>query len=61
MQGEIANLNAKIEQNDDPRAGYAIVRARISELRKAGREVPADLIRLERALQGECISQSRGL
>jgi hypothetical protein len=60
MQGEIANLNAEIEQVDDPRAGFALVKAHIHSLRKAGREVPIELIRMERNLQSECISQSRG-
>lgn len=60
MQGEIANLNAQIEQVDCPRAGMALVQARIRAMRQAGRDVPADLIRIEKNLQAECISQSRG-
>ena len=60
MQGEIANLNAQLEQSDDPRAGFAIVQARIRALRQAGAEVPAELIRLEKNFQSECICQSRG-
>jgi septal ring factor EnvC (AmiA/AmiB activator) len=60
MQGEIANLNAQIDQIDDPREGFAMVKARINELRTAGRDVPAELIRLEKNLQTECICQSRG-
>ncbi len=60
MQGEIANLNAQIEGIDDPRAGFAIVQSRIRSLRQAGREIPADLLRMERNLHTECICQSRG-
>lgn len=60
MQGEIANLNAEIEQTDCPRAGFAIVQARIKALRVAGRDVPVELERIQRNLQAECISQSRG-
>jgi hypothetical protein len=60
MQGEIANLNAQIEQVDDPRAGFAIVQARIRALKSAGHDVPVELIRLEKNLQTECICQSRG-
>ena len=60
MQGEIANLNAQIEQIEDPRAGFALVQARIRALQSAGREIPSDLIRMERNLQTECICQSRG-
>ncbi len=60
MQAEMANLNAQIDQIDDPRAGFAMVKARINELRKAGQDVPAELIRMEKNLQTECICQSRG-
>lgn len=60
MQGEIANLNAQINDIDDPREGFAMVKARINELRKAGQDVPVELIRMEKNLQTECISQSRG-
>ena len=60
MQGEIANLNAQIDTIDDPRAGFAIVQSRIRALQQAGREVPAELLRMERNLQTECICQSRG-
>lgn len=56
----MANLNAQIDQIDDPRAGFAMVKARINELRKAGQDVPAELIRMEKNLQTECICQSRG-
>ena len=60
MQGEIASIGAQINAIDDPRAGFAIVQSRIRALRKAGREIPVDLLRMERNLQSECISQSRG-
>lgn len=60
MQGEIANLSAKIELIDDPRAGFALVKQRINELRNEGQQIPDELIRMERNLQCECISQSRG-
>ena len=60
MQGEIANLNEQIENAGCPRAGFAIVQARIKAIRSTGRDVPPDLVRLERNLQADCISQSRG-
>ncbi len=60
MQAEIANLNAQIDQVDDPREGFAMVKARINELRNAGQDIPVELIRMEKNLQTECISQSRG-
>ena len=60
MLAEIASLNAEIDQADDPRSGMARVQARIRDLKQAGREVPADLIQIERHLKAECICQSRG-
>ncbi len=60
MQAEIANLNAQIDQVDDPREGFAMVKARINELRNAGQDIPVELIRMEKNLQTECICQSRG-
>ena len=60
MQSEIANLNEQIENADCPRAGFAIVQARIKAMRSTGRDIPPELVRLERNLQADCISQSRG-
>ncbi len=60
MQGEIANLTTQIDLPEDPRAGFALVQARIRALRQAGRDVPVELIRMEKNLQTECICQSRG-
>lgn len=60
MQAEIASLNAEIDQAGDPRSGMARVQARIKALEQDGREVPTDLIQIERHLKAECICQSRG-
>ena len=60
MQSEIADVNAAIDSVDCPRAGFAIVHARIKAIRATGREIPGELVRLERTMQAECISQSRG-
>ena len=60
MQGEIAELSAQIAQQDDPRAGFALIQARIRSLRADGITIPAELIRMERNLQSECICESRG-
>ena len=59
-QNEIAALNAEIDRTDDPRSGVALVQARIRELQSAGRDIPDDIRRIERALKADCISQSRG-
>ena len=60
MLEEIAKLNTEIELLDDPRSCVALVQARIRELEIAGQEVPDGLIRIERNLKADCISQSRG-
>jgi len=60
MREEIAQLNSQIEQTEDPRSGMALVQARIKQLKSAGREIPDDLIRMERNLKADCICQSRG-
>lgn len=60
MLAEIAELNAEIDREEDPRSCVAKVKARIRELRGAGEEVPADLVRMERNLEADCICHSRG-
>lgn len=58
---EIADLVQQMEQSeDDPRRCYALVKQRIAECRTSGRAVPDDLVRMERSLKLECLSQSQG-
>lgn len=49
-----------IEGNDDPRIAMAQVNRQIVAFQSAGEEVPARLLRLSKALAGECIAQSQG-
>ncbi len=59
--GDIADLVQQMAQSeDDPRACYAIVKRRITEYRDAGRNVPDDLVRIERTLMTECMAASQG-
>ena len=60
MQSEIAELNSKLEEIDDPRRSYAIVQERIRLYRTLGREVPQELVRIERRLLNDCLLESRG-
>ncbi len=60
MQSEIAELNSKLEEIDDPRRSYAIVQERIRLYRTLGREIPAELSRIERRLANECLLESQG-
>jgi hypothetical protein len=60
MQSEIANLNSQMEEIDDPRQCYALVKERITRYSASGASVPEDLARLERQLLTECLCASQG-
>ena len=60
VRDDIAWINSELERTEDPRSAMALVQARIQEFEKSGRKVPDDLVRLERNLKADCISQSRG-
>jgi len=60
MQSEIADLNRQIEDIEDPRQAYAMVRERISQIRQRGVAVPTELASLERSLAVDCLSESQG-
>lgn len=59
-QQEIAEINSRIDECDDPRDGFAIVQERIREYKDAGWPVPQDLQRIERNLITELMAQSQG-
>jgi hypothetical protein len=59
--GDLADLVQQMEQSeDDPRRCYVLVKQRISELRKSGRDVPDELSRLEKRVLRECMLASQG-
>ncbi len=60
MQSEIAEINHRIDELQDPRDCYALVQDRIRTYRSRGTAVPDDLQRLERQLMTECMAQSQG-
>ena len=61
VHAEFADLVSQMEQSeDDPRRCYALVQERIRNYRQSGESVPEDLVRMERALMTECLSQSQG-
>jgi hypothetical protein len=60
MQSEIAELNSRFDDMDDPRAQYALLKERISNYRTRGLSVPEALQRMERVLLQECLSESQG-
>ena len=60
MQAEIAELNLRLEEIDDPRRSYAIVEERIRNYRKMGQPVPEALSLMQRRLATECRIESQG-
>lgn len=60
MQCEIAELNLKLDEIDDPRRSYALVQERIRSYRTEGRQIPDALSRIERRLASECRLESQG-
>ncbi len=57
---DVAEINERIEESDDPRECYRLVRERIAARRSRGEHVPEDLERLERVLFAECNAESQG-
>lgn len=60
MQAEIAELNLRLDEIDDPRRSYAIVQEKIRAYRKHGQQVPEALSLMERRLATECRIESQG-
>lgn len=60
MGTEISELSRQMEQMDDPRQCYRLVKERIQQHQQAGASIPADLHRLERQLMAECMAESQG-
>ncbi len=57
---EILELNSRLEDLDDPRECYALIKTRIAEYQEAGEEVSDDLAMLERSLLNDCLLASQG-
>jgi hypothetical protein len=60
MHSEIAELNTKMEEIDDPRRCFAMVQERIRQYRLRGKDVPEELALIERCLARECLFESQG-
>lgn len=58
--GDLAELVQQMEQSEDPRRCYALVKERISQYRRLGTEIPEDLARMEKVLMVACIEESQG-
>ncbi|MDX2290194.1 MAG: hypothetical protein NW217_15415 [Hyphomicrobiaceae bacterium] len=57
---ELHELNVRIEEIEDPRESYALVKDCIRRRKDAGEEVPEALSMLERSLLVDCLSASQG-
>jgi hypothetical protein len=60
MQAEIAELNLRLDEIDDPRRSYALVQERIRAFRNHGQQVPEALALMERRLAEDCRLESQG-
>jgi hypothetical protein len=59
-RGTVAVLLSQIEQQDDLRDGFALLKEEMAKYEEAGDEVPEELIRVRHALETDLIAQSRG-
>lgn len=57
---DVARLHVDVLSDGDPRDAMARVNARIVAFQSKGLEVPAELLRLNKALAAECVAQSQG-
>lgn len=60
MQAEIADINVRLEQLDDPRQCWVMLQQKIDQMKSAGWVIPEDIMRLERQLMVECLAESQG-
>jgi hypothetical protein len=56
----IAVVMTLIDEQEDPREGFAICQDEIARYEQAGDEVPEPLVRVHKALEAELILESRG-
>lgn len=60
MQAEIADLNVRLDQLDDPRQCWALLQEKIGQMKSAGWVIPEDIKIMERQLMAECLAESQG-
>jgi hypothetical protein len=59
-EGELSHFLKKLTEREDPREAYKALHHRIRAIRAEGRQVPEELVRVERDLARECYAQSQG-
>jgi hypothetical protein len=60
LHSEISEINHRLDELDDPRECYALVRECIRRREVAGESVPEELARIEQHYRVECLVQSQG-
>lgn len=60
MQSEIIDINNRIDELDDPRERYKLLKERINVYKSRGIKIPDSLERLEKLLLQECLQESQG-
>ncbi|MFM7083642.1 MAG: hypothetical protein ACKOW3_01375 [Hyphomicrobium sp.] len=60
MQSEIIDINNRIDELDDPRQRYLLLKEKINNFKNRGIKIPESLERLERILLQECLNESQG-
>ncbi len=60
MQAEIADLNVRLDQIDDPRQCWVMLQEKIDQMKSAGWVIPEDIKLMERQLMTECLAESQG-
>ncbi len=60
MQAEIADLNVRLDQMDDPRQCWVLLQEKIGQMKSAGWVIPEDIKIMERQLMAECLAESQG-
>lgn len=60
MQAEIADLNVRLDQMDDPRQCLVLLQEKIGQMMSAGWMIPEDIKVMERQLMAECLAESQG-
>ena len=61
IQPDLSDLIKNVDAHrDSPRDAYLYVQEKIKKLKEAEREVPAELLLIERDLSAECCAESQG-
>lgn len=60
LERTITEILSGLEAGEDPRVVMERLNKQIVDFQRAGKDVPARLMRLSQALTSECVAQSQG-